>query len=69
MPEIWLTGLRNPWRIRFDAPTGDLWIGDVGQGAWEEVDVIRSGTGGQNLGWNTMEGTHCFAVEPCEQAA
>ena len=45
-------------------PTGDLWIGDVGQGAWEEIDVIRAGTGGQNLGWNTMEGTHCFATEP-----
>ena len=67
-PEIWLTGLRNPWRIRFDAPTGDLWIGDVGQGAWEEIDVIRPGSGGQNLGWNVMEGTHCFAVEPCETA-
>ena len=66
-PEIWLTGLRNPWRIRFDAPTGDLWIGDVGQGAWEEVDVIRSGSGGQNLGWNVMEGSHCFAVEPCDE--
>jgi glucose/arabinose dehydrogenase len=66
MPEIWLTGLRNPWRIRFDTPTGDLWIGDVGQGAWEEVDVIRSGAGGANLGWNTMEGTHCYVAEPCE---
>jgi len=66
-PEIWLTGLRNPWRIRFDVPTGDLWIGDVGQGAWEEVDVIRSSTaGGQNLGWNTMEGSQCFAADPCD---
>ena len=42
-PEIWLTGLRNPWRIRFDRATGDLWIGDVGQGAWEEIDVARAG--------------------------
>jgi glucose/arabinose dehydrogenase len=66
LPEIWLTGLRNPWRIRFDVPTGDLWIGDVGQGAWEEVDVLRSGTSGQNLGWNTMEGAHCFATDPCD---
>jgi glucose/arabinose dehydrogenase len=66
LPEIWLSGLRNPWRIRVDAATGDLWIGDVGQGAWEEIDVIRSGTSGQNLGWNTMEGSHCFATDPCE---
>lgn len=60
MPEIWLTGLRNPWRIRFDEATGDLWIGDVGQGAWEEIDVARAGTAGLNFGWNTMEGFDCF---------
>lgn len=59
-PEIWLTGLRNPWRIRFDAQTGDLWIGDVGQGEWEEIDVARAGEGGLNFGWNRMEGAHCF---------
>ena len=60
-PEIWLTGLRNPWRISFDAATGDLWIGDVGQDAWEEVDVQRADApGGTNFGWNRMEGTHCF---------
>ena len=59
-PEIWLSGLRNPWRMRFDRPTGDLWIGDVGQNAWEEIDVARAGTGGQNYGWNVMEGFHCF---------
>ncbi len=60
-PEIWLTGLRNPWRLSFDRATGDLWIGDVGQGAWEEVDVQRAGApGGTNFGWNRMEGRHCF---------
>jgi glucose/arabinose dehydrogenase len=59
-PEIWHTGLRNPWRIRFDRATGDLWIGDVGQGSREEIDVARAGTGGLDYGWNTMEGTTCF---------
>jgi len=58
--EIWLTGVRNPWRNSFDRATGDLWIGDVGQGAWEEVDVARAGVGGLNLGWNRMEGNHCY---------
>jgi glucose/arabinose dehydrogenase len=63
--EIWASGLRNPWRFSFDRATGDLWIGDVGQGAWEEIDVLRTGTaGGANLGWNVMEGSHCF--EPAE---
>ncbi|MDO8485928.1 MAG: PQQ-dependent sugar dehydrogenase [Candidatus Limnocylindrales bacterium] len=59
-PEIWLTGLRNPWRIRFDRGTGDLWIGDVGQDGWEEIDVARAGESGLNFGWNRMEGFHCF---------
>ena len=58
--EIWLMGVRNPWRNSFDRATGDLWIGDVGQGAWEEVDVARAGVGGLNLGWNRMEGNHCY---------
>jgi glucose/arabinose dehydrogenase len=58
--EIYLYGLRNPWRISFDRATRDLWIGDVGQNAWEEVDVARAGTSGENYGWNTMEGNHCF---------
>jgi glucose/arabinose dehydrogenase len=59
-PEIWLYGLRNPWRMSFDRATGDLWIGDVGQGAWEEVDVDPAGVGGLDYGWNVMEGAHCF---------
>jgi glucose/arabinose dehydrogenase len=58
--EIWLMGMRNPWRASFDRATGDLWIGDVGQGAWEEVDVARAGAGGLNFGWNVTEGNHCY---------
>jgi glucose/arabinose dehydrogenase len=61
LAEIWLTGLRNPWRMSFDRRTGDFWIGDVGQNDWEEVDVQRAGTpGGTNFGWNRMEGSHCY---------
>jgi glucose/arabinose dehydrogenase len=59
-PEIWDYGLRNPWRFSFDRATGDLWIGDVGQGAWEEVDFEPAGAGGRNYGWNLMEGSHPY---------
>lgn len=64
-PEIWLYGVRNPWRFTFDARTGDLWVADVGQGQWEEVNRLPSVGGfdagrGDNLGWNEMEGTHPF---------
>ena len=60
-PETFLTGLRNPWRMSFDRETGDLWIGDVGQDRFEEIDVVRAGSsGGQNFGWNRMEGNHCY---------
>jgi glucose/arabinose dehydrogenase len=61
-PEIWAFGLRNPWRFSFDRETGDLWIGDVGQGELEEIDRARASRGGgQNYGWNVMEGTECFS--------
>ena len=67
-PEIWATGLRNPWRFSFDRETGDLFVGDVGQEQWEEVDVLPAGTGaGANLGWNVMEGSDCFEAESCDR--
>ncbi len=58
--EIWTLGMRNPWRFSFDRETDDLWIGDVGQGDWEEIDHLPAGKGGQNLGWNLLEGTHPY---------
>jgi len=61
-PEIWSYGLRNPWRYSFDPATGVLWIADVGQSAWEEIDRLPAGSpGGANLGWNLLEGTHRYA--------
>ncbi|MFV2040075.1 MAG: sorbosone dehydrogenase family protein, partial [Acidimicrobiales bacterium] len=62
-PEIFLYGVRNPWRISFDRATGDLWIGDVGQDAVEEIDVLYASEGGgrgANLGWSRVEGTLPF---------
>jgi glucose/arabinose dehydrogenase len=72
-PEIWAFGLRNPWRFSFDRQTGDLYIGDVGQGDWEEVDIAATGAGrgrGVNYGWNVMEGKHCYppGTTICNQA-
>ncbi len=63
--EVWAMGLRNPWRYSFDRLTGDLWIGDVGQGTYEEINRVAAEqkgypTGGLNFGWPIMEGTHCF---------
>lgn len=59
--EIWALGLRNPWRFSFDRSTGDLYIADVGQNAWEEVDFqSASSAGGENYGWRILEGTHCY---------
>jgi glucose/arabinose dehydrogenase len=66
-PEIWAYGLRNPWRFSFDSLTGDLYIGDVGQNAWEEIDFLPAGSpGGANFGWNHREGTHPFADQRTE---
>ena len=63
--EVWAYGLRNPWRISFDRVTGDLWIGDVGQGEWEEVDYLPAGSpGGANFGWSIMEGSYGYDGEP-----
>ena len=65
-PEIWAYGLRNPWRFSFDRATGDLYIGDVGQNQYEEIDFQPAGTpGGRNYGWNIREGMHCFRSETC----
>jgi glucose/arabinose dehydrogenase len=68
-PELWSVGLRNPWRFSFDAATGDLYVGDVGQNTWEEVDVVTAAQGagrGANFGWNPTEGRHCFADPNCD---
>ncbi len=70
-PEIWSYGLRNPWRFSFDRGTGDLYIADVGESRFEEVDVSPAAEGagkGGNFGWNLMEGKHCFNTTPCNQA-
>jgi glucose/arabinose dehydrogenase len=60
--EIWALGLRNPWRMSFDRVTGDLFVGDVGQARWEEVDVIPAGMGGRDFGWPRMEGLACVGA-------
>ncbi len=61
LPEIWAYGLRNPWQISFDPENGDLYIADVGQNRWEEVNYQPAGSpGGQNYGWDPLEGAHCY---------
>jgi glucose/arabinose dehydrogenase len=68
LPEIWAYGLRNPWQFSFDPEGGDLYIGDVGQSRWEEVNRQPGDSrGGENYGWARMEGRHCY-VDNCDQA-
>ncbi|MCX8062222.1 MAG: PQQ-dependent sugar dehydrogenase [Anaerolineales bacterium] len=65
LPEIWAYGLRNPWRMSFDRQTGDLYIGDVGQNQWEEIDYLPNGSSGDlNFGWKYLEGTHPYQGTP-----
>ncbi len=68
-PAIWAYGLRNPWRFAFDRTTGDLYIGDVGQNRLEEIDIgLASRRGGENYGWNVMEGRQCFNANSCDMS-
>ena len=62
--EIWEYGLRNPWRFSFDKGSNDLYVGDVGQDTWEEVDVVPANSGGLNFGWNYFEGAHPYKGHP-----
>ena len=67
-PEIWVSGLRNPWRFSFDPATGDLWIADVGQNDTEEIDRLApEEAAGANLGWSILEGDRCFQSEGCDR--
>lgn len=67
--EVWALGLRNPWRFSFDRQTGDLFIADVGQGDWEEINFQKAAsTGGENYGWRCYESTHEFNTEGCQPA-
>jgi len=68
-PQMYAYGLRNPWRFSFDPATGDLWIGDVGQNRYEEVDHLRAGTRpGANLGWNAYEGRAVYKRQPIDRS-
>lgn len=65
--EIWAYGLRNPWRFDIEEESGLLYIADVGQSEWEEVNVRPLGEAGVNYGWNVMEGRHCFQTDSCDR--
>jgi glucose/arabinose dehydrogenase len=68
LPEIWALGLRNPWRFSFDRLTADLYIADVGQQLYEEVDYQKAGSpGGENYGWRIMEGDQCYGATVCDR--
>lgn len=68
--EIWVFGVRNPWRFSFDRSTGDLFVADVGQNRLEEVHMLPAGrSAGANLGWNVMEGNECFRRNDCDRSA
>ena len=66
--EIWAYGVRNPWRFSFDRTTNLLYLADVGQNAYEEINVVPAGTAGVNYGWNIMEARHCFRGDACDRA-
>ncbi|UCD43648.1 MAG: PQQ-dependent sugar dehydrogenase [Chloroflexota bacterium] len=67
--EIWALGLRNPWRFSFDRLTGDIYIADVGQSTWEEVNFQpATSAGGENYGWNIMEGEDCYNGSTCDSS-
>ncbi|MEO0894857.1 MAG: PQQ-dependent sugar dehydrogenase [Bacteroidota bacterium] len=67
--EVWSIGWRNPWRFSFDRMTGEMWVADVGQGRWEEVNVEPAGMGGLNYGWRCYEGTSTFNTGGCGSPA
>jgi len=67
-PEIWAYGFRNPWRFTVDGPGGRIYIGDVGEQTWEEINIVRLWEAGRNFGWNTMEGSDCFNAPACSTA-
>lgn len=66
-PEIWALGYRNPWRWSFDALNGSMYIGDVGQDNWEEIDIELAGNGGNNYGWRCYEGNHAYNTSSCDK--
>lgn len=66
-PEIWAYGLRNPWRFAFDDRTESIYIADVGEFTWEEINIAPMSAAGLNFGWSIMEGAHCFNTDTCEK--